>query len=268
MKSTILLLFSCALLSAQNAPFSKQYLKVEQYSQAENEAIVKKFHGLRVTDVVDGLDVVGLQDVTIMDAGIRPLWTDNEKFEHRIYGVAVTMRIMPPRERAPNFATHDEFAKWESNWYKTRIPGEFSQWLKPDTILVMDASRTKDVGFCGSNNALGWLTRGMRGVVTDGGCRDTDEVILERIPVYHRGVTRGIDPGRVVIESYNTPVNVGGVTVMPGDVIVADNDGVVAVPRDKAEAVAAAAHRIQDGDKTGRQKLYQKLKRPADFTVK
>jgi regulator of RNase E activity RraA len=132
----------------------------------------------------------------------------------------------------------------------------------------MDASRTKDVGFCGSNNALGWLSRGMRGIVTDGGCRDTDEVILQRIPVYHRGVTRGIDPGRVVIESYNTPVNVGGVTVMPGDVIVADNDGVVAVPRDKAEAVAAAARRIQDGDKKGRKKLYDKLKRPADFTVK
>jgi regulator of RNase E activity RraA len=108
----------------------------------------------------------------------------------------------------------------------------------------------------------------MRGIVTDGGCRDSDEVILERIPVYQRGSTRGIDPGRIQIESYNNPVNVGGVLVMPGDVIVADAEGVVVVPRAKAEAVAAAAHRIQDGDKEGRRSLYEKLRRPQDFTVK
>ncbi|MFB3826967.1 MAG: RraA family protein [Bryobacteraceae bacterium] len=267
MRPTLLWLFP-ALLAAQNAPFSRQYLKVEQYTQAENEALVRKFKDLRVTDVVDGLDVAGLQDVTVMDPAIAPLWTDKEKFTHRIYGVAVTLRIVPPQERAPNFATHDEFAKWESAWYKSRIPNDFTNWLKPDTVLVIDASRTKDVGFCGSNNALGWFSRGMRGIVTDGGCRDTDEMILEGIPVYHRGVTRGIDPGRVVIESYNTPVNVGGVTVMPGDVIVADNEGVAVVPRAKAEAVAAAAHRIQDGDKAGRKRLYEKLKRAPDFTVK
>ena len=93
-------------------------------------------------------------------------------------------------------------------------------------------------------------------------------MILERIPVYHRGSTRGIDPGRVMIESYNNPVNVGGALVMPGDIIVADTEGVVVVPRAKAAAVAAAAHRIQEGDKTGRRRLYQKLKRPDDFTLK
>jgi len=249
-------------------PFSKTYLEVRQYSQEENEAIVKKYQGLRVTDVVDGLDVVGLQGVTVMDAGIRPLWRDEEKFSHRIYGVAVTLRVVPPQERAPILSSHEEFARWESNWYRTRIPNDFTNYLKPDTVLVLDASRTRDVGFCGSNNALGWHLRGMRGIVTDGGCRDTDEVILERIPVYHRGPTRGIDPGRVQIESYNTPVNVGGVLVMPGDVIVADNEGVAVVPRAVAEAVAAAARKIQDQDKAGRRRLYEKAKRPPDFTVK
>ena len=257
-------------LSAQRAEpaFARQYLEVKPYSDAENEAVVKLFDGLRVTDVTDGLDVVGLQDVTVMDAGIQPLWRDGEKFTHRIYGVAVTLRIVPPQERAPNFPTHEEFARWESNWYGTKIPNDFVSRLKPGTVLVMDASRTKDVGFCGSNNAYGWFLRGMRGLVTDGGCRDTDEIILQGIPVYHRGVTRGIDPGRVVIESYNNPVNVGGVLVMPGDIIVGDNEGVVVVPRAKAEAVAAAARKIQDGDKAGRRKLYEKANRPADFTVK
>ncbi len=109
----------------------------------------------------------------------------------------------------------------------------------------------------------------MRGIVIDGGCRDSDEVILQRIPVYQRASTRGIDPGRIVIESYNTPVNIGGgVLVMPGDIIVADKEGVVAVPRGKAEAVAAAAHKTQEVDKAGRRKLYEKAGKPADFTVK
>ncbi len=270
MKRAGLLLLAGAALWAQSkeVPFSRQYLEVKQYTQAENEAIVKKFSDLRVTDVVDGLDVVGLQDVTVMDAGIKPLWRDDVKFAHRIYGVAVTLRIVPPQERAPIFPSHDEFAKWETNWYRTKIPGDFARHLKADTILVIDASRTKDVGFCGSNNAYNWFSNGMRGVVTDGGCRDSDEVILQRLPVYQRGSARGIDPGRVLVESFNNPVNVGGVLVLPGDVIVADIDGVAVVPRAKAEAVAAAAHRIQEGDKVGRRKLYEKMKRPADFTVK
>ena len=265
---SILMISFLSAAHAQEPPFSKQYLQGKPYSQQANEALVKKFHDLRVTDVTDGLDVVGLQDVTVMDAGIQPLWRDGEKFTHRIYGVAVTLRIVPPQERAPIFPSHDEFAKWEGHWYEEKIPGDFESYLKPDTILVIDSSRTRDVGFCGSNNALNWFTRGMRGIVMDGGCRDTDEVILERIPVYQRGVTRGIDPGRVQIESYNHPVNVGGVLVMPGDIMVADNEGVVVVPRAKAEAVAAASHRIQDQDKVGRRELYEKLKRPPDFTVK
>ncbi len=270
MKRLALLALAAVPALAQQAavPFSKHYLPVKQYSQQENEAIVKKFDGLRVTDVVDGLDVVGLQDVTVMDQGMQQLWRDEKEFTHRIYGVAVTLRIVPPQERASIFPSHAEFSKWESAWYGSRIPGDFEHHLKPGTILVIDGSRTKDVGFCGSNNSLSWFTRGMRGIVIDGGCRDSDELILQRIPVYHRASTRGIDPGRVIIESYNAPVNVGGALVMPGDVIVADTEGVVVVPRAKAEAVAAAARKIQDDDKEGRRRLYEKLNRPLDFTVK
>jgi regulator of RNase E activity RraA len=252
---------------AEEPPFSKQYLTGRPYSQAEDEAVLKKFDGLRVADVVDGLDVVGLQDVTVMDSGIRPLWRDGEKFTHRVTGTAVTLRIVPPQDRAPNFPTHDEFAQWEGDWYGKLNPGDFENRLRPGTVLVIDASRTKDVGFCGSNNALGWFSRGMRGIVMDGGCRDTDEIILEGIPVYHRAPTRGIIPGRVIVESFNMPVNVGGVLVYPGDVIVADNDGVVVVPRAKADGVSAAARRIIEADKEGRRKLYEKLGRPPDFTL-
>ncbi len=256
-----------AVLPAQE-PFSKHMLEGKRYSAEENAAAVKKFEGLRVTDVVDGLQVAGLQDVTVMDAEIGPMWKDEKNFSHRIYGAAVTLRLVPAQDRGPNFQSRAEFDEWKKQWTAKWLPKGFAAHLKPGTILVIDASRTKDVGFCGSANAFNWMSLGLRGIVIDGGCRDTDEMVLERIPVYQRDSTRGINQGRIAIESYNAAVNVGGVLVLPGDIVVADADGVAVVPRAKVDAVAEAARSIQDGDKQGRRKLYEKMKRPADFTVR
>jgi regulator of RNase E activity RraA len=81
----------------------------------------------------------------------------------------------------------------------------------------------------------------------------------------HRG--RGIRPGRNEIESVNKPVTIGGVLIRSGDVIVADGDGVVVVPREQAKPVAQFAREILNNDKKGRKDLYQKLGMPLDKTV-
>jgi regulator of RNase E activity RraA len=115
---------------------------------------------------------------------------------------------------------------------------------------------------------MGWKLRGCVGVVTSATARDTDEISIERVPLYFRQPGRGIRPGRNEIESVNRPVVCGGVLVLPGDVIVADGDGVIVVPRQQADAVAAYAQKILEEDKSSRRELYKKLGLPADESVK
>jgi regulator of RNase E activity RraA len=275
-KCTLLLLAITGLVSTQSAaaqdtaPFSQQFLQVKAYSQEENEALAKKFKGLRTTDVADALQMVGLHGVTVMDREVAPMWIDNQKFSHVIYGVAVTLRLVPPQERAPaqEFATEEDFRQWMGNWSKRWMGRGLASQIKPDTVLVIEAPLRADNGYCGSNNAMGWMALGLRGIVTDAGCRDSDEMRIQEIPVYQRDSTRFINQGTIAIESYNRPVVVGGVLVMPGDIIVADLDGVAVVPRAKAEKVAAFARKIRDDDNKVRQRQYEKLGRPPDFTLK
>ena len=94
---------------------------------------------------------------------------------------------------------------------------------------MIDGHEDGDTGTIGSNNIMLWKTRGAVGVVTSGGARDTDEIIKEKVPLYFKGVGRGIRPGRNEVESVNRPVTVGGVLVRAGDVMIADGDGVVVV---------------------------------------
>src|SRR5690349_9252552 len=100
---SLLLLSAPAIVPAQveapPSPKVKLYMPYKEYSPEENQAIIKMFDDLRVADVSDGMDVVGLADVGIMNAEIKALWRDTENFTHRIVGVAVTARYVPTNKR-------------------------------------------------------------------------------------------------------------------------------------------------------------------------
>jgi 4-hydroxy-4-methyl-2-oxoglutarate aldolase len=233
----------------------------------ERAELLAQYQGLRVTDVCDGMDRCGLQDVGLMDWEIRPLWRDLDQFRHRIYGFAHTVRVVPTRRRMPT-GTPEEIDAAISHWYRTYARGPIADQIAPGDVIVIDADGIPDTGFIGSNNALGWIARGAAGVVTNGGCRDTDELIKEQVPVYSKKISRGIRPGRLELESTQQPVSVGGVFVRPGDLIVADGDGVIVAPIEVAAQVAVWARRVADGDKAGRRRLYESLGRPLDDTVR
>jgi regulator of RNase E activity RraA len=234
--------------------------------------ILELFKNLRVTDVLDGMDLIGLQDIGLMDNRIRPLWRDAENFTHRFVGFAITVRHVPTDVRVgqDSFADLESALEFKDVQYG-RAPDAWMKVARPGDAVVIDAHGIDETGFIGSNNSLAWAEKGVVGVVTNAGARDTDEIVkVKKIAVYtpYGHSTRGIRPGRLIAESYNFPVSCGGVTVYPGDVIVGDGDGVIVVPREHALEVGRLARGIHEQDEASRGERYQRLGIPLDETVR
>lgn len=234
-----------------------------------DDQLIKLYQGLRVADISDGMDMVGLMDVGLMDPAITSLWKDISSFKHQFVGIALTVRYVPTNRPYTEWVKKDEYTHWRDQWY-THISGEpFIPSIKKGNVIVIDNHGDGDAGSVGSNNSLLWTQKGAVGIVASGGIRDTDEMIKQNIPTYFdfskRG--RGVRPGRNELESFNKPIVVGGVLVRPGDIVVGDGDGVIVVPREKAEEVALAARNELNIDKEARKKLYLELGIPLDETV-
>ena len=275
---TVLLLFIlCGIVSttfAQTADVDKAAMEkgvnlivTKTYSAEDDSRILALYKNLRVADVSDGMDMVGLPGTGLVDQSIHPAWVDLREFSHIFRGIAVTVRYVPTQKPALP-APGEEFSKWEGNFYSNYSTEAFSKVIRTGSAIIIDDVEDKDIGSIGSNNILSWVKLGAVGVVTDAGSRDLDEVGLEKVPLYLRKSGRGIRPGRNEIESVNRPVSIGGVLVCPGDVVVGDGDGVVVVPRAVAEKVAKYANDILIGDKAGRKSLYKSLGKPLDKTVR
>ena len=251
MRIRILLTMAMSFAAAATAAFAqaeapphpkvKLYIPYKEYSYEDNQRILKLFEDLRVADVSDGMDVVGLADLGIMSPDIKALWRDTENFAHRIIGIAVTARYVPTNRRE---AQMDQ--RTIARWYGQITSETFQAMLFPGSVLVIDGTDDGESRTIGSSNIMNWKKKGMLGVITSGGLADSDEIIAEKVPAYYKRLARGIRPGRNELESVNRPVTCGGVLVRPGDVVIADGDGVVVVPREQAAEVAQAARKFLD----------------------
>jgi 4-hydroxy-4-methyl-2-oxoglutarate aldolase len=242
------------------------FIETKVYSAADNARVLKLFEGLRVADVSDGMDMVGLPGTGLVDPAIHADWIDQKNLSHQFRGVAITARYVPT-QRPDRPKPGEKFEEWEGHFYNAYSHEAFTKLIQPGTVVVLDDVEDKDIGSIGSYNILYWKSLGAVGVVTDATSRDTDEIAVEKVPLYLRKKGRGIRPGRNELESVNRPVVIGGVLVCPGDVVVADADGVIVVPRENAGQVAQYAREILKKDKGARKQLYEKIGKPSDPTV-
>lgn len=164
----------------------------------------------------------------LMAPYMRPLWRGA-----RIAGSAVTALCAP----GDNWMIH----------VATEV-------LKPGDILVVACMSENTDGAFGELLATSLKARGAKGIVLDMGCRDAAEISEMKFPVWSRAISaRGTV--KATLGSVNVPVVVAGLNVRPGDVVVADDDGVVLVPRAEAARVAAAGAERENKEAATRVRL-------------
>jgi len=190
-----------------------------------------------IRTALEGVTTATLTTV-LLKKGLRNCWirgamplTGAARTGTRAVGEAFTLRFVPMRE---DLATP---ASW-GNPISTRAAIEA---MPEGVIAVTDAMGVQDAGIFGDILCARMAVRKVRALVTDGVVRDLAGVERTGLPVWARGTAAPASIAGLTFVGWNEPVACGGVAVFAGDVIVADPDGAVVIPKDMVEDVTTAA---------------------------
>ncbi|NIE62557.1 RraA family protein [Burkholderia sp. Ax-1719] len=186
---------------------------------AEDRQLVVLFDGLDTPGVSDALDKLGLHGQAL---GIMPLADETRV----VVGPAFTVKYVPAS--APPGTV-----------------GDFIDEVAPGDVIVIDNDGRADCTVWGDIMTQYAGLRGIAGTVIDGVCRDVTKALAERYPLFTAGRFMRTGKDRVQVEAVNATVSIGSVRVVARDIVVADANGVVIVPRARAQEVAQTARAIE-----------------------
>ena len=184
-------------------------------AQPDPKRMIAEYRMLSTANVSDGLDRAGIEGCP---HGIGPLWDACA----RIVGPAATLKLVPVgrASESPVLGTLEAVKRG-----------------RPGDVLVIDQAGRMDVNSYGG--VAGFTTRhfGLAGCVIDGVARDIDEYKQLGLPVFGRGFIQQSIRNRCACAGYAIEVQLGGVPVRPGDLVMADENGVCVVPQDRMAEV-------------------------------
>ncbi len=173
--------------------------------------LVERFRGLAAANISD---VQGKQNT--LDARINPIYAPMP----HLCGTALTVKARPGDNLLATKAIH---------------------MAQPGDVIVIAGGFDMNLTVWGGVMSTMAKTKGIAGVVTDGLVRDVAETRDVQLPVYSIGVTP-VGPTKEGAGQINMPISCGGVIINPGDIVVGDEDGVVVVRKEDAEAVLERTH--------------------------
>lgn len=194
-------------------------------------AIVEEFEKLSSASVTDTLQKMGYLKRAVIVHGARPV-IENMNV---VAGPVVTLNFSPTRE----LPCEDRSAIWDSM---------FAGGL--GSILVAYGGGFP-ISMMGSNVISAYRKRGFKAVVLDGGFRDIKDIREMNFPVFATLFPPLDSWYNYTKPTQGVPIQCGGVEVNPGDIMVCDDDGLVVVPREKAEAVIKLAKKQEKGERAG-----------------